>query len=277
VFSSIFVASCGAQRLRDAAEVLRQDPRVTSTHGPLLFTGSYGCVSALAAPEVAAELAHRFNVQWADSGPISLASASARRDPPTWWLRPFLGKDHQPRDPRWRGQWPIRLLMNLARFGIDPDGVRLSRQGKGLWLSGAGDATAARKAAAALHLEGSFRAGTATALYRMGPVDDPASLESHAAESLLRATLRDVGRRLAAADPADDHADAEPYDAFSVAAGFVLSEPAIRTIDDADWIVWVGEGGPRTRRRQATAPGLAAPRRECLQDASIHGARWRTR
>ena len=126
-------------------------------------------------------------------------------------------------------------------------------------------------------LDGSFRAGTATALYRMGPVDDPASLESHAAESLLRATLRDVGRRLAAADPADDHADAEPYDAFSVAAGFVLSEPAIRTIDDADWIVWVGEGGPRTRRRQATAPGLAAPRRECLQDASIHGARWRPR
>jgi hypothetical protein len=244
-FASLFLASSGLQRLREAFNVLRQDVRVNALCGPLMFSHNYGCVTAIVAHDAAAELADTFNAQWASSIPISLASASASRDTPTWWLRPRLGKDGQPVDPRWRGQWPIQLLAELARYGIAPDGVRLSRQGKGAWLAGVGDTAAARHAADTLRLEGSFKTDPGTALYRLGPVDDPSALTPGVAEALLRAALGKACGQIAMSDASDDHDDRERSDEFSPSA-FELSPPEVRTVDGADHYVWLGDGGALT-------------------------------
>ena len=104
---TVFLASCGAGRLRDAAALLRGDVRVSSVTGPLFFTGSYGCVEAVADADTAAELAARFNTEWAAPGPISLATASQGRSTPNWWLRPI------PADRRWT-QWPIQLSWKIC-------------------------------------------------------------------------------------------------------------------------------------------------------------------
>jgi len=215
---------------------------VREVAGPNMFTGSYGTVTAFAPAEVAIELADRFNTQWAAPGPISLASGAATQDPYDWWLRPALGKDHQPRDPRWRAQWPIQLLAELRHYGIAPGGIRLSRQGKGLWIAGAGNTSGARRAAAALHLEGSFHADQETALYRLGPVEDPSALTPGVAEAFLRGILRRACAQMLMTDPSEDHADSEAHDDFS-SADFVLSRPEVRTFDGADCYVWLGEGG----------------------------------
>src|SRR5207248_2697176 len=102
-------------------------------------------------------------------------SATPQRRPPTWWLRPIIGKDHHPAHSRWTGQWPIQLLRELMKRGVNPEGIRLSRQGNGMWLSGV-EGTAIARAARASHLEGAFRATPDAALYRLGPVKDPSEL-----------------------------------------------------------------------------------------------------
>ena len=144
----LFLASCGLKRLQDAVDVMKADPRVTLVSGPHVASVSFIFVSAVATPAAAHELAARFNVLWSDSGPVSLATAAPSRDTPSWWLRPVLGPNHAPADRRWQSHsWPIRLVEELTSRGVPTDGVRLSKQGDGVWLAGFGGAGIARRAA----------------------------------------------------------------------------------------------------------------------------------
>ena len=240
----LYIASCGPQRLNVAADALRADSRVTAVCGPIMTAGSYGLVTACADPEVAVELATHFNAQWqATKGPISLASATAARGDPIWWLRPTL-RGGQPANKRW-SQWPIELLDELTRYGISPDGVRLSKRGHGVWLAGSDAVHLARKAMITLNLEGAFRASPDAALYRLGPVSDPSELTPMCAERLLRAVLGAAHARAMRDVPEDsggDQADRDPADEFA-RSHFTLSPPEIRSFDGADWYVWLGEGG----------------------------------
>ena len=171
----LFLASCALKRLQDAVDVMKADPRVTLDSGPHVASVSFIFVSAVATPAAAArELAARFNVLWSDSGPVSLATAAPSRDTPSWWLRLVLGPNHAPADRRWQSHsWPIRLVEELTSRGVPTDGVRLSKQGDGVWLAGFGGTGIARRAAAAVRLEGSFRASPGQALYGLGPIKDP--------------------------------------------------------------------------------------------------------
>ena len=87
----LYLTSCGAKRLQDAALTLRADPRVASVTGRIITTGSYGFIEAVTSPDVATELAHRFHMLWTGPGPVSVATAAPSREEPTWWLRPIIG------------------------------------------------------------------------------------------------------------------------------------------------------------------------------------------
>ena len=77
----------------------------------------------------------------------------------------------------------------LTSRGVPTDGVRLSKRGDGVWLAGFGGAGIARRAAAAVRLEGSFRASPGQALYGLGPIKDPGEVQVDDAERALRAIL----------------------------------------------------------------------------------------
>ena len=109
------------------------------------------------------------------------------------------------------------------------EGVTLSKQGGGVWLAGVGGEAIARKAAAALRLECSTRAAPDQALYRLGPIPDPAALQLDDAEAALRAILAAAARTCAV--------EAEEKQPLQ------LSPPGVRTFQGEDWYVWLGEGG----------------------------------
>ena len=113
--TTLFVSSCGPKRLEAAALTLQNAPGIVSVAGPIQAEGAYWCVEALVAIGTAPELEARFNVLWAESGPLSLATmAPSRHWEITWWLRLIIGRDGVPANERWRGQWPIALLAELV-------------------------------------------------------------------------------------------------------------------------------------------------------------------
>ena len=141
VAGRLFLASCGAARLRNAADVLRADTRVTSVNGPLAAAGSYGYVEAVTTATVAAAIAAQINSAWsATPGAIGLATAEWFAGEPAWWLRPVIGANHVPASAKWRENWPVLLVEELSRRGIGgAASMRLSKRGGGVWLAGSCD------------------------------------------------------------------------------------------------------------------------------------------
>jgi len=123
-------------------------------------------------------------------------------------------------------------LDEVSRIGIPTDGVCLSKQGGGVWLAGVEGTALARAAAASLRLEGAFRTDPSSAVYRLGPFEDPSALTPSVAELALRVILRAAIER--------QMKDASPDES---SAPLSLSPPEIRSIDGADWYIWLGEGG----------------------------------